>query len=85
MKMYNTENLDQKFVLLFWWSRGRVQGQLYDGHRFRSTTYFLWSLLETLSHNNPSLPLHLHEIAKKSRMIFAFPSVSKIFYVLDYP
>jgi len=38
------------------------------------------SLLKTLSHNNPSLPLQLHQIAKKSKKTFAFPSVSEFFY-----
>ena len=54
-----------KKIVLSWWSSGRVQGQLFKGHRFNSSSYIHEHLLETLSHNNPSLPLHLHQLAKK--------------------
>ena len=64
-------------VLAVYWQSAR---QLSEGHRFNSTSYFHGSLLKTLSHNNLSLPLHLHEIAKKLRSTFTFQSVSQFFY-----
>jgi len=71
---YLYKNLLQYVLVIY--SIGRVQGQLYEGRRFKFTLYFHGSLIKTLFHKNPSLPLHLNQTAKSAMTPFAIRSVS---------
>jgi len=59
------------------------------GHRLKSTSYFhgsLLPLLKTLSHNNPFLPLHLHQIGKNQwRFCLMYCLMNCLIILIWYP
>jgi len=67
----NPSNICQKSCFpMSWWSSGRLQSQ-FSKVTGSNPIIFPWVSVKTLSHKNPSLPLQLHQIAKKSKTTFA--------------